>query len=128
VDLVLDPIWFVQSSCSHDFLDDTLTSNESILEATSGPDRPWENMHHRSYFLSELVNIEHDEFRSTLSEMVSHTMVPLYTHGIYAEGDIKNISLIAVIDISCTLGKIENVYISSDCYHKEIYIYTDLFK
>jgi hypothetical protein len=100
VDLILEPIWFIQSYCSHDFLDNTLPSDEAILEAMSGPDRPWENMHHRSYFLPELVRIEQDEFNSTLSEMVSHTVVLLDMHGIYAEGNMENISPTIPIDIS----------------------------
>jgi hypothetical protein len=128
VDLVLEPIWATQSSCSHDFLDDTLPSDEAILEAMSGPDRPWDDMHHRSYFLPELVKIEHDDFRSTLSEMVGHVMVPLDTHGIYVKGNMENISPTITIDISHIPGKIENIYIGADCSPEEIQIYTDLFK
>jgi hypothetical protein len=93
-----------------------------------GPDRPWDDMHHRSYFLPELFKIEHDEFRSTLSEMVGHIMVPLDTHGIYDEGNMVNISPIVMIDISCIPGKIENVYIGADCSPREIQIYIGLFK
>jgi hypothetical protein len=47
-DLVLEPVWATQSSCSHDYLDDTLPSDEAILEAMNGPDRPWDDMHHLS--------------------------------------------------------------------------------
>jgi hypothetical protein len=39
-DPILEPVWATQSSCSHDFLDSTLPSDESILEAMYGPDRP----------------------------------------------------------------------------------------
>jgi hypothetical protein len=127
-DPVLEPVWATQSSCSHDFLDDTLPSDEAILEAMNGPDRPWDDMHHRSYFLPELVRIEHDKFRSTLSEMVGHIVVPLDTHGVYAEGNMENISPTITIDISRIPGKIENVYIGADCSPEEIQIYTDLFK
>jgi hypothetical protein len=84
-DAILQPIWATSSSCLHDFLNDTLTLDESILEAMNGPDRPWDDMHHRSYFLPKLVRIGHDNFRSTLSEMVNHTMVPLDMHGIYVD-------------------------------------------
>jgi hypothetical protein len=115
VDPILELIWATQSSCSHDFLDNTLPSDESILEVMSGTDRPWDDMHHRSYFLIELVRIEHDDFRYTLSEMVGHALVPLYTHGFYPEGNMANISPTVTIDISRTPGKIENVYIGADC-------------
>ena len=57
VDPILDPIWVVQSSCSLDLFDDTLPSDEAILEAMSGLDSPWDDMHHQSYFLSKLVRI-----------------------------------------------------------------------
>jgi hypothetical protein len=40
VDPILDPVWATQSYCSHDFLDDNLPSNEAILEAMPGIDRP----------------------------------------------------------------------------------------
>jgi len=128
VDLVLDPIWVIQSSCSHDFFEDRFPLNEAILEAMFGPNRPWDDMHHRSYFLSELVRIEQDEFRSTLSEMVSHVVVSLYMHGVYVEENMMNIFPTVVIDISLTPGKIENAYISADYFTKEIHIYTDIFK
>jgi hypothetical protein len=99
-DHVLEPVWALQSSCSHDFLDYTLPSDEAMLEAMYGPDNPWDDMHHHSNFLPELVRIEHDDFRSTLSEIVSHTMVPSDMHGIYVEGNMENIYPIFMINIS----------------------------
>jgi hypothetical protein len=128
VDHVLETVWVVQASCSHDCLDDTLPSDEAILEAMYGPDRPWDDMHHHSYFFLELVRIEQDDFRSTLSEMVGHVVVPLDTHDIYAEGNMANISPTVMIDISRIPGKIENTYISPDCSPEKIQIYIDLFK
>jgi hypothetical protein len=86
----------------------------------NGPDRPWDDIHHRSYFLPELVRIEQDDFSSTLSEMVNHVVVPLDTHGIYAEGNMENISPTITIDISQIPSKIENVYIGVDCSPEEI--------
>jgi hypothetical protein len=119
-DLVLEPVWATQSSCSHDFLNDTLPSDESILEAINGLYRPWDYMHYSSYFLPELVRIEHEDFRSTLSEMVGHVVVPLDMHGVYAKGNMENISPTVTIDISQIPSKIENVYIGADCSPEEI--------
>jgi hypothetical protein len=127
-DLVLRPVWATSLSCSHDFLDETSPSDEAILEAMNGSERPWDDMHHRSYFLPSLERIEQDEFRSTLSEIVDHVIVPLDTHDIYAEGNMVSISPTISIDISRTPGKIENVNIGVDCSPEEIMIYTDLFK
>jgi hypothetical protein len=66
-DPVLNPMWATSLSCSHDFLNDNLPSDESIIEAINGSDKPWDDMHHLSYFLPELARIEQDDFRSTLS-------------------------------------------------------------
>jgi hypothetical protein len=99
-DPILEPVWATQSSYSHDFLDDALPLDESILEAMNGPNRPSDDMHHLSYILLELVRIKHDEFRYTLSDMVNHAMVPLHMHGVYPEGNMENISPIVTIDIS----------------------------
>jgi hypothetical protein len=127
-DLVSRPMWVTSLFSSHDFLDGTLPSDESIIEAMNGSDKPWDDMHHHSYFLLELERIEQDDFRSTLSEIVGHTVVPLDTHGIYAEGNMVSISPIVQIDISRTLGKVQNVNIGADCSPEEILIYTELFK
>jgi hypothetical protein len=54
-DIVLKPVWATSSSFSHDCLDDTLPSDEAIIEAMNGSDRPWDDMHHRSYFLQSLL-------------------------------------------------------------------------
>jgi hypothetical protein len=127
-DPILKPVWATSSSCSHDFLDETLPSDEVILEVMNVPDRPWNDMHHLSYFFPNIVMIKQDEFRSTFIEIVAHAMVPLDTHGIYVEGNMASIYPIIMINISCIPGKIENVYIDADCSPKEIQIYTDLFK
>jgi hypothetical protein len=128
VDFVLVPIWVINSSSPHDFLDITFPSGEGILEAMIGPDMPWEDLHHRSYFLPDLERIERDEFRSIMSDIVGHIVVPLDKHDIYVEGNMKNISPTIVINISRTPSKVENVHISADCLPEEIHIYTDLFK
>jgi hypothetical protein len=61
-DLVSRTVWATSLSCSHDFLDGTLPSDEAIIKAMNGPDKPWDDMHHRSYFLPELEIIEQDNF------------------------------------------------------------------
>jgi hypothetical protein len=112
-DLVLRPVWATSLSCSHDFLDETLPLDEAILESVSVSKKPWDDMHHQSYFLPSLERIKQDDFRSTLSEIVGHVVVPLYMHGIYAKGNMASISPTILIDISCTHGKIENVNIGA---------------
>jgi hypothetical protein len=94
----------------------------------NGSERPWDDMHQRSYFLPSLERIEQDDFWSTLSEIVGHAIVPLDTHDIYVEGNMGSISPTISIDISHIPSKIENVNIGVDCSPEEILIYTKLFK
>jgi hypothetical protein len=127
-DLVPRPVWATLLSCSRDFLDENLPLDEAILEAMNFFEIPWDDMHHRSYFLPSLEKIEQDDFRSTLSEIVDHAVVPLDTHDIYAEGNMVSISPTIQIDISRTPSKIENINIGADCFPEETLIYTNLFK
>jgi hypothetical protein len=55
-------------------------------------------------------------------------MNPLEKHGVYAEGNMANISETILINISKTPGIMENVFISADYSPKEICMYTSLFK
>ena len=54
-------------------------------------------------------------------------MVPLSSPGVMADGNMENISSMIPINISCDLGRIENVYIGAKCSHAEILEYTELF-
>jgi hypothetical protein len=94
--------------------------DEAIVEAMNCPNRPWNDMHHHSYFLPYIFSIEQDDFISTLSDMVIHVVVPLDTCIIYAEGNMVSISPTVMFDISHIHGKLENVYIGADCLLEEI--------
>jgi hypothetical protein len=69
-DIVSRLMWATLLSCSHDFLDGTFPSDEAIIKAMNGFEKPWDGMNHCSYFLPDLERIEQDDFRSTLSEIV----------------------------------------------------------
>ena len=112
--------WVVESSHSQDCLDDVFPSDEAILEAMSGIEQPWEELHHRSYFLAKLDRLECDDFRAILSEKVGSHMVSLSSPGQMAEGNMANLSPVIPINISHDPGKIENVYIGADCSPDEI--------
>ena len=47
--------WAVQSSHAHDYLDMVFPSYEAIIEVMLGVEPPWEELHHRSYFLPSLT-------------------------------------------------------------------------
>ena len=103
------PTWAVESSHTHDYLDDVFTSDEAIIEAMSGVEPPWEELHHRFYFLPELDRLEHEDFREILSENIGSPVVPLSSPGQMAEGNMENLSPTIPINISRDPGKIENV-------------------
>jgi hypothetical protein len=94
----------------------------------TGPDRPWDDLHHRSYFLPELRRIEVGEFVLTMNGDNSCPINPLATHGVYAEGNMESIATMIPIDISKTPGIVENVFVGADCSPEEIQTYTELFK
>ena len=122
------PSWAVSSSHSHGWLDDIFPSDEAILEAMSGLEQPWGELHHRSYFLPKIDDIERDDFKAIFSEKIGRPVVPLGSPSKYAEGNMANLSPTIPINISWVPGKIENVYIGADCSPVQIRECTDIFK
>ena len=53
---------------------------------------------------------------------------PLPREGIFAEGNMANISATIPINISANPNVVENVHIGANCSPEEIAIYTSLFK
>jgi hypothetical protein len=53
-DLFPEPIWAQKYSSSQECLDIVLPSDEAIIEEMVRAERPWEDLHHRLYFLPEL--------------------------------------------------------------------------
>jgi hypothetical protein len=99
-----------------------------IIEAMTSPNRPWDDLHHRSYFLPELRRIEAGEFTMTITGDRSCPFNPLAMHVVYAKVNMETITKMIPIDISRTPGIVENVFVRADCSPKEIQIYKDLFK
>jgi hypothetical protein len=54
LDPLPEPIWAQGSLATTDSLDLVLPSDEAVIEAMTSPDKPWDDIHHRSYFLPEL--------------------------------------------------------------------------
>jgi hypothetical protein len=128
LDPLFEPIWAQNSLVDTDSLDLVLPSDEAIIEAMTGPDKPWEDLHHRSYFLPELHRIEAGEFTITMTGEQPCPINLLATQDIYAEGNMATIDETIPINISRTPGIVENVFVGADCSPEEIQIYTDLFK
>jgi hypothetical protein len=66
LDPFLEPIWAQCSLSNVDLLDLVLPSDEIVIEAMTSLEKPWEDIHHRSYFLPELSRIEAGEFTMTI--------------------------------------------------------------
>ena len=60
------------------------------------------------------------KFREVLSERIGSPMVPLRSPGPMADGNMENISPTIPINISRDPGRIENVYIRTECSHAKI--------
>jgi hypothetical protein len=127
-DPLLEPIWAQGSLTDTDSLDLVLPSDEAVIESMTSSDKPWDDLHHRSYFLPELSRIEVGEFTLTMTGDRSCPINPLATHEVYAEGNMETIVETIPINISRTPGIMENVFVGANCSPGEIQIYTDLFK
>jgi hypothetical protein len=84
----------------------------------TGPDRPWDDLHHRSYFLPELRRIEAGEYTLTMTGDRSFSINPLATHAVYTEGNMETIAKTMPIDISRTPSVMENVFVGAECSPK----------
>ena len=85
-------------------------------------------MHHRSYFLPKLYDIECDDYKVIFSEKIGRPVVPLGSPSKYVEENMANLSPTIPINISYILGEVENMYIGVDCSPDEIKEYTEMFK
>jgi len=100
LDLVLEPILDQGSLAMIDPLELVFPLDEVILEALTGPYRPWDDLHHRSYFLPKLRRIEVGKFVLTVNGDRSCPINPLAMHVVYAEGNMASITETIPIDIS----------------------------
>ena len=63
-----------------------------------------------------------------LSEYVDIPINPLPREGMFAEGNMENISATIPINISVNSDVMENIYIGANCSFEEISIYTALLR
>jgi hypothetical protein len=113
LDPLLKPIWAQGSLANIDSLDLVLPSDEAVIEVMTSPDKPWEDLHHRSYFLPNLSRIKVGEFTMIMTGDRSCHTNPLATHKIYAKGSMEIISETIPSNISRTPDIIDNVFIGA---------------
>jgi hypothetical protein len=111
LDPLLEPIWAQGSLANVDSLDLVFPSDEAVIEAMTSPNKPWEDLHHRSYFLPELRRIKAGEFTMTMTGDQSCPINLLATHEIYVEGNMETIAETIPINISQNPGIMENVFV-----------------
>jgi hypothetical protein len=92
LDPLPEPIWAQGSLATTDSLDLVLPSDKAVIEAMTSPDKPWEDLHHRSYFLPELSRIEAGEFTITMTGDQPCPINLLATQEIYVEGNMETIN------------------------------------
>ena len=83
-------------------------------------DKPWEDLHHRSYFLPALSKIEAREFTLTMTRDRSCPINPLATHSVYAKGNMASIAEMVPINLSRTPIIIDNVFVRAYCSPEEM--------
>ena len=91
-------------------------------------ERPWEDMHHRSSFLSNPYSLEVKPEIFYLDDDMERYQCPVQTHNMLSEGNLTNISKTIPINISIKPDIIKNINIGSNFSPKEITQYTSLFK
>jgi hypothetical protein len=128
LDPILEPIWAQGSLANTNSLDLVFPLDEVIIEALTGPDIPWDDLHYISYFLLELRRIEASEFVLTMTGDRSCPINPLDTNTVYTEDNMESITETIPIDISRTPSIAENVFVGANFSLEENEIYTDLFK
>jgi len=73
-----------------------------------------------SYFLPDLDKIDNGEFSSPVPEHVGQPLKLLAMQGIYAKGNMSNISETIPINISRDPSGMENMFIGKNYTHEEI--------
>jgi hypothetical protein len=90
-------------------------------------DLPWDDNHHRSYFLPPLEEVQ--DIRSVFPPDVTNApQSPILTQDTFSEGNMGNISTTITIDISVKEGVVENINLGANCTPDEVVSYTTLFK
>ena len=111
-----------------DCIDIVLPFEEEILEAMTGVEILWHDLHHWSYFFPNLHEVESSLSGPYSTGSVHKILYPLATTQIFVEGNISNIWGTFSVNISRNPNVIKNIFIRVECFLEEIEIYTNIFK
>ena len=98
------------------------------MEVMNISELPWEDMHHRSSFLSkpDSLEVKHENFY--LDDDMERYQCPIQTHNVLSEGNLEKNSKTIPINISIKPGIIQNINIGANCSPEAIKQYNALFK
>ena len=105
-----------------------LHTDESIREFLSVDELPWDDLHHRSSFLSELDKFENNFFSIFTADYVEEPQSPISVTNLDSEVNLGNLSSTIPVHISVKLKIIENIHIGASCTLDEISTYKALFQ
>ena len=94
-------------------------NDEAILEALTTLEYPWDNMHHRSFFLPEELVLQFDQFSMETKDFI-HGKVDWFKNPIpvpdaFEEGNMANILTTVKINISTNPEVVEEVLLGASC-------------
>jgi hypothetical protein len=121
------PSWLNSLSSAVDYISHIFPLDESIMEMLSIDDLPWDDNHHRSFFLLILEDVRDIQSVSPL-DVTNASQLPILTQDTFSEGNMGNISPTITIDISVKEGVVENINLGANCTPDEVASYTALFQ
>ena len=89
---------------------------------------PWEDYHHRSYFLPPCHMVENHFASMVSSDIVLNPQYLILTRSVDSEGNLCNITKTMPVDISVKPGIYENIHIGQKSSPEEVRSFIDLFK
>jgi hypothetical protein len=90
LDLILEPICDQGSFVDTYSLDLFLPLDKEIIEEMTSPEKPWDDLHHRSYLLLELRRIEVGEFNLNMTGDKGCPINPLATDPDYFRHEMRS--------------------------------------
>ena len=118
---------------STDLTTQTFRTDEEILKAITAPEYPWDDMHHRSYFIpddpsSNTTTQFAVESKDFLPPKVDWFKDPIPAPDAFEEGNMANISSVIQIDIAAPGSTPELITLGASCSEQEIEEYKKLFR
>ena len=105
------------------------------MEVMTSPNYPWDDLHHKSYYLPQLTNSSLSSNQYTMetrdfipSDHIDWFQNPILGPNAFKEGNMANISPTIQIDISLTLGIMENISVEETCTPIEVQDLKHLFQ